>query len=338
MIGEWVEHPQYGRGQVVALFRNGTEWMVRFESGLRFRRPRQEFNGRQEGAMTATPPGLPTAPPMPRTQMEARQLIEALRVGIAPAQHVRELTIGLAAERASLAGALNKAHQSGGGVRAVVGDYGFGKSHIVELTAQEALTRNFLVAATSLDLLELPAHRAFDIYGALLRNLRYPNNDERGLRPLLDAALEHPRARQQLKEIAAVIPDPLTVTVEAMHSTTASRQRQGWVEWLLSGRKGKTLGNPLPRGVKFPTLYRSGSNDRQIAYLLSGVSVLARMLGYSGLCLLIDEAESYSLLRARQRAQADLFFSLITTMFFPLLFLPFSSAILSANFISTKCY
>jgi hypothetical protein len=32
------------------------------------------------------------------------------------------------------------------------------------------------------------------------------------------------------------------------------------------------------------------------------------MLGYSGLCLLIDEAESYSLLRARQRAQADRFF------------------------------
>jgi hypothetical protein len=81
MIGEWVEHPQYGRGQVVALFRNGTEWMVRFDSGLRFRRPRQEFNGQREGAMNAAPPALPTAPPMPRTQMEARQLIEALRVG-----------------------------------------------------------------------------------------------------------------------------------------------------------------------------------------------------------------------------------------------------------------
>ncbi len=148
MIGEWVEHPQYGRGQVVALFRNGTEWMVRFESGLRFRRPRQEFNGQREGAMNAAPPALPTAPPMPRTQMEARQLIEALRVGIAPAQHVRELTIGLAAERSSLAGGLNKAHQTGGAVRAVVGDYGFGKSHIVELTAQEALTRNFLVPAS----------------------------------------------------------------------------------------------------------------------------------------------------------------------------------------------
>ena len=311
MIGELVEHPHYGRGQVVALFRNGTEWMVRFETGLRFRRPRQEFNGQQEGAMTATSPVLPLTAPMPRTQLEARQLVEALRVGIAPAQHVRELTIGLATERASLSSGLNNAHQTGGAVRAVIGDYGFGKSHIVELTAQEALTRNFLVAATSLDLLELPAHRAFDIYSALLRNLRYPNSDERGLRPLLEAALDHPRARQQLQEIAAVTPDPLSLTVEAMSNTTSTRQRQTWMEWLVSGRKVKAMGNPLPRGVKFPSLYRSGSNDRQIAYLLTGISVLARALGYSGLCLLIDEAESYSLLRAKQRAQADLFFRTI---------------------------
>lgn len=309
MIGEWVEHPQYGRGQVVALFRNGTEWMVRFASGLRFRRPRQEFNGQQEDAMTSAPALLPTAAPMPRTQLEARQLIEALRVGIAPAQHVQELTIGLAAERASLNSGLNKAHQSGGAVRAIVGDYGFGKSHIVELTAQEALGRNFLVAATSLDLLELPPHRAFDIYTSLVRNLRYPNNDERGLRPLLEAALAQPRPRQQLQEVATVPVDPLVVTLGAMSNITSSRQRQHWVEWLAGGRKVKAMGNPLPRGVKFPSLYRAGNNSRQLAYLLTGISVLARVLGYSGLCLLIDEAESYSLLRPRQRTQADLFFS-----------------------------
>lgn len=313
MIGEFVEHPHYGRGQVVALFRNGTEWMVRFDNGLRFRRPRQEFNGQQEPAMNTTPAGsalsaLPTAAPMPRTQMEARQLIEALRVGIAPAQHVRELTIGLVAERTSLSSGLNKAHQTGGAVRAVVGDYGFGKSHIVELTAQEALTRNFLVAATSLDLLELPAHRSFDIYSSLLRNVRYPNTDERGLGPLLEAALEHARLRQQLQEMATVTPEPLVLTLEAMSNTSSSRQRQNWMEWLITGRKVKAMGNPLPRGVKFPSLYRTGNNDRQLAYLFSGVSVLARLLGYSGLCLLIDEAESYSLLRAKQRAQADRFF------------------------------
>ncbi|MCB0186092.1 MAG: DUF2791 family P-loop domain-containing protein, partial [Caldilineaceae bacterium] len=139
MIGEIVEHSQYGRGKIVALYRNGSEWMVRFESGLRFRRPRTEFEGQQTMSVApATPIALPDITPMSQSQFEARQLVEALRVGVAPAQHIQELTIGLVDERTSLRAGLNQAHQLGGAVRAVIGDYGFGKSHIVELTAQEA--------------------------------------------------------------------------------------------------------------------------------------------------------------------------------------------------------
>ena len=96
MIGERVEHPQLGPGQVVAIYRNGTEWLVRFENGLRFRRPRHEFF--QDGQMLAEtePIFVPTyqpSPPMPQSQLEGRQLVESLRMGIAPAQHVPELTI-----------------------------------------------------------------------------------------------------------------------------------------------------------------------------------------------------------------------------------------------------
>ena len=42
------------------------------------------------------------------------------------------------------------------------------------------------MAAASLDLLELPPHRAFDVYGALMRSLRYPESDERGMGLLLE--------------------------------------------------------------------------------------------------------------------------------------------------------
>ena len=108
---------------------------------------------------------------------------------MAPVQHIKELTIGLEGERASLVEGLAAAHQAGGAVRAVIGEYGFGKTHLVELTAQEALERNFLVATTSLDLGEAPAHRAVAIYSSLLRGLRYPDSDERGLEPLIDKAL-----------------------------------------------------------------------------------------------------------------------------------------------------
>lgn len=309
MIGEMVQHPLYGQGQIMALFRNGTEWMVRFENGLRFRRPRQEFNGQQGDGLASKTLPLPAIAPMPRTQFEARQLVETLRVGIAPVQHIQELTIGLLAEHASLNAGLKKAHQMGGGARAVIGDYGFGKSHIVELTARDALDHNFLVAATSLDLIELPPHRALDIYASLLRNLRYPNQDERGLLPLLEAAADLPSVLQQMQAVAAVNADPLALTLQAIASTSSSRQRQAWTEWFLGGRKVEAMNKAMPRGLKLPSLYRQGNNARQIAYLLSGLSVLARLAGYSGLCLLIDEAESYSLLNKHQQAKAGLFFS-----------------------------
>lgn len=312
MIGEAVEHPQYGRGRVVALYRNGTEWMVRFDSGLRFRRPRHEFNGQTaHGLAPAAPLPTPAMPPMPQTQFEARQLLEALRVGIAPAQHLQELTIGLAKERANLRGALSEAHEQGGAVRAVIGDYGFGKSHLVELAAQEALQRNFLVATTSLDLVELPAHRAIDIYASLMERLRYPDTDERGLGPLLETSATHGHL-SKLQAVAAVAADPLAAALEVINNTSSSRQRQTWTRWLMGGRREKGMHKALPRGYKFPSIYRTGANVRQIAYLLGGISVLAQLAGYSGLALLLDEAESYALLRTRQRPKADLVFRALT--------------------------
>lgn len=310
MIGEYLEHPQFGRGQVVAAYRNGAELMVRFESGLRFRRPRHEFA--QDGQALAAPQATTTVyqpqPPMPSTQLEARQLIESLRVGIAPSQHVAELTIDLEAERASIVQGLNQAHQQGGAVRAVVGEYGYGKSHLVELTAQEALSRDFLVATVSLDLLELPPHRSFFIYREAMRNVRYPDTDERGLAPLLERTANLAHVLPQLQELSPAGLDPLVIALTAIAGTASSRQRRAWIKWLMGGRRVQSMNKGLPLAVKFPTIYKIGHNARQIAFLFTGLSALARLGGYSGLCVLVDEAESYSLLRPYQRPKASLFF------------------------------
>ncbi len=59
---------------------------------------------------------------------------------------------------------------------------------------------------------------------------------------------------------------------------------------------------------KPPKLYLNGEVARQYTYLISAISVLAAMLGFSGLAVLIDESEHYSLLRAAQRGKADSFF------------------------------
>ena len=314
MIGETVKHPQFGEGQVVALYRNGADWMVRFENGLRFRRPCSEFVS--DGRFLAEPsPTFQTIyqppPPMPHSQLDARQLIESLRLGIAPAQHVAELTINLEPERESIIQALNLTHKQGGAVRAVVGEYGYGKSHLVELTAQDALERNFLVATLSLDLLELPPHRSFDIYREAMRHVRYPDTDERGLEPLLERTADPQRIVPQLHDLSPAEIDPLVIGLSAIANTASSRQRRAWMNWLMGGRRVRSLNKGVPRGVKFPTIYKIGQNARQIAYLLTGMSALARLGNYSGLCVLVDEAESYSLLRAYQRPKASLFFQAV---------------------------
>lgn len=314
MIGESVEHPQFGQGQVVAAYHNGAELMVRFESGLRFRLPRHEFV--QEGDPLSTPPAvLPSyrpQPPMPPSQLQARQLIESLRVGIAPAQHVVELTINLEAERESIVQGLNRAHQKGGAVRAVVGEYGYGKSHLVELTAQEALERDFLVTTVSLDLLELPPHRSFLIYQEAMQHVRYPDTDERGLAPLLERTANLGHVLPQLKDLSPAELDPLVIGLTAIAGTASSRQRAAWMKWLMGGRRVTIMNKGVPRGVKFPSIYKIGNNARQIAYLFTGLSALSRLGGYSGLCVLVDEAESYSLLRPYQRPKASLFFQAMT--------------------------
>lgn len=309
MIGERVDHPVFGPGTVVAAFRGGSEWLVRFESGLRFRRARREFVGEDEAPRVPVPaPPAPSVRPSPSSRFETRRLIEALRFGVAPDAYLRDLTIGLADERASLTAGLNRSHELGGAVRAVLGEYGYGKSHLLALCAQEALDRGFLVARASLDLLELPPSRAFDVYRELMRDLRTPDSEERGLGPLLRRA-EKAELSGRLREVARLAPDPLLLALDALAAAPSGRQRAAWQSWLMGGRRTRLMHPATPQGVKFPTIYKVGHNARQVAYLLGGISVLARLAGYSGLCVLIDEAESTALLRAQQRPKAGLFFA-----------------------------
>ncbi|HSH05899.1 MAG TPA: BREX system ATP-binding domain-containing protein [Anaerolineae bacterium] len=311
-IGQEVIHPQFGTGHIMALYRQGTEWLVRFNNGLRLRRPHHEFQNQTSQTIlptTITHPQFTPPPPTPTDQLEARHLIEALRMGIAPAQYIHQLTINLQEERASLDTALTQAVNLGGAVRAVIGEYGYGKSHLVELTHHQALQRNFLVARISLDLLELPPHRAFDIYNQAMHSLTYPDTDESGLGPLLNQTADLTRIWPQLHELSPFEHDPLILGLRAIANTASSRRRKIWTQWLMGARsRTYAMTKEIPKNVKFPTIYKNGKNARQIAYLFTGISTLARLAGYQGLCLLIDEAESYSLLRAYQRPKANQFF------------------------------
>ena len=190
-----VEHPQLGAGKLLKTYMGGYEWEVLFASGRRFRLPAREFEtevppGSRRTCLTSSRHWLRPAV-LDTDQFRARQTLEALRLGIVPVQDAETLTIGLEAERVTLDRALDRSRERGGDVLAVIGDYGFGKSHFIELAARRALRENFLVASASLDLVEVPPGKP-QIYEALDRRLRYPDTHDRGLLPLVRESAGRP--------------------------------------------------------------------------------------------------------------------------------------------------
>jgi len=306
-----VVHPQLGPGELQRTFMGGYEWEVAFDSGRRFRLPAREFEAesREAWQAPAVAPVAPRAVVLEPDQFRARQTLEALRLGIVPVQDVETLTIGLEAERVSLDRALVRSRERGGDVLAVIGDYGFGKSHFVELAARRALRENNLVASASLDLVEVPPGKANQIYAALAGGLRYPDTDEHGLGPLLRRAVATPGIAEKFAAISPREGDcPVSAALTALSDCHEQDAFDDTVLWLSGQLRAPTaaMKSCLKRP---PRLYLAGEVARQYSYVLTALSVLATMVGYTGLAVLIDESEHYSLLRATQRGRADAFFT-----------------------------
>lgn len=312
MEARTVVHPQLGTGTLLKTYMGGFEWEVEFAPGRRFRLPAREFEADSvatwtERATTAPAGVAPRQAMLETDQFRARQTLEALRLGIVPVQDVETLTIGLEAERVSLDRALARAREHGGDVQAIIGDYGFGKSHYVELAARRALREGFVVATASLDLVEVPPSKAREIYRALVRSLRLPDTEERGLGPLFKRALERPATVERFVELSPLQRAcPLTAALAALADCASQRGYDDIVQWISAQIRPTAEMKTCLR--KPPQLYAAGEVARQYAYLLTAISVLATMSGYSGLAVLIDESEHYSLLRASQRGRADSFF------------------------------
>lgn len=324
MIGAIVNHPLFGRGQVLELRNAARSAVVRFDNGIRAVVESNMLSTLQPAASVATSTSTSAhanqlfAPrpervftPEDTARLEARRTVEALRYGVVPIKRIRELSVGLEEERASLHRAFGEVNENGGAVRVILGEYGAGKSHFFELAAQEALAQNFIVATTSLDLREVPPNRPQRIYHALMRSLRYPHSTETGLVPLLERLIAQPNY--------STLQDTLrgTFFASALHNYSLMRERPGEaLDLLLDWVSGeKVFIKPVRDAVAIkskefpiPSLSQMTTAADQYCYLLNGWGWLATEAGYNGLAVFIDESEHYSLLNRRGQERADNFF------------------------------
>ncbi len=282
-----VSHGVFGEGEVLDTRWRGTELLVRFQSGLKLWLPacRLRF-------ITHFEPGLNQLGSGRFGQIDgiqARRMVEAFRLGIVPHRDVESFTFGRDREVEILDGALESLKLGKGDVYLVEGEYGTGKTHLLEYLHHRALKAGMVVSVCQFDPQEVSPHRPKRVYREIVHNLRFlKDNHEYGFRDLLWQA-------QKLDMQDHVFFGPVLSKLKKLD--TGQGETEVFWQWI-EGESTKEYATEIQSksrvrgGQKIPALYDFSTAADFYCHILSGLSWMARQLGLQGLVLLVDEAET----------------------------------------------
>jgi hypothetical protein len=275
MLNKVVTHPRYGRGVVKQTRHGGTNLYVHFDgqSGLFcVRIDEVEFES------------LPTynlrhlQDPQQAARLKPRRMIEAFRHGIVPEDCMEAFTFGREEETQRLSQWLNDPEESG---LLVIGEYGAGKTHLLNYIRSFALTEGFAVATAQVNPLESPFSRPKRVYGQLVQSLRIktPEGELGDFRSLLKQAFRNNLldAHRYFKHVKA-------------HQNYESVWQ--WIEAKEDHPRPYSDNNQFR---ELPGLYGNNGKPANIyCHLLSSIGWVAQhqSVDSKGLLLIFDEAEA----------------------------------------------
>ena len=126
----------------------------------------------------------------------AERVVEQLRYGVPPPEHVRAFTVGREAQLKELERSLDRHDRTVGAALLVKANYGSGKSHLLKVVREIALKSGYAVSLVVVNSQEgVRFNRMDTIFGAICRELEVPARNEKGIGTLLDAFAQAPGAR-----------------------------------------------------------------------------------------------------------------------------------------------
>lgn len=222
--------------------------------------------------------------PFSPERQAARCIIEALRVGIVPHHRTDDFSCGREKESEIFETWLQKRANA---CMFLNGDYGSGKSHMLEIIAAKALKKKWAVAVVEIDPDELPFYLPKRIYQQIVHSLRYYNkNQELGFRDLITAVMETKKSGK-----ADILKNhPLVGNLySAWHDSSNAvsefciYDKCDLLDWIEGER---------PRLHGFPELKDQQTAANVYCNLLSVIGWCARnILNLQGLLVLFDEGE-----------------------------------------------
>ena len=235
----------------------------------------------------------------PPSQKRALNIVNRLREGVPSLEDVLLFSIG----REDLLNYFERALQEIAdfdqqGIKFIQADYGHGKTHLLDMLAQMALSRNFVVSIVTLDRENAPFNKLERVVPLIMHEIMTPSSRRGGLSRILQEWAEKVRGldgnailRQidENEDLQLLFPDFRLKLV----GYARAHSRQGFEECLQIEKwfRGEETKSKTFKSVP--------------AYLAAFVQFI-RHLGYSGFVVMLDEAESITLLsRITNRDQAN---------------------------------
>jgi hypothetical protein len=230
-------------------------------------------------------------------------LLYALKSGVVPRDGIVQITVGRTLALRRMRSVLREvAPDQKTKLEFVEGDYGEGKSHLLSLIRQDALSKGFPVASFVADFDSAALHRPKPVLRAITRSLELPGRPEIGLTPLLrnlagtkrfprrvDDLYEtwaNPRTSQRLFESLSIWPPGLRAFVEDPRAGDLLLRWMGGDEVLVAPVRRRILDASLQ------TPRRMAVTTNELPYMLHGLANSLHRLGFGGLVVLIDELEN----------------------------------------------
>lgn len=313
-----VSHPVFGAGELLSIRKSSagiqTECLIRFDSGLQLWIPSNRIQGLEPDYHEQVPENGVVLSNQ-EIKIKAHRMIEAFRLGIVPTQDVADFTFGREREINLISSALTSLSNGKGGTIIFEGEYGTGKSHLLEYIRSQALKKNFLVSSVELSTEETAPARPKRIYRELIANLRYLSNNQKpitnnhieaGFRDLMRDAVtqykepdylgikEHIFFAPVLKRLSKI--DDQSLKSEVFWQWIEAESTKEYAVGTTT--KADKFKSPyrITGGLNIPALYDFSTASDFYCYLISGLSYLSRKLNYNGLVLLLDEVETITFL------------------------------------------
>ncbi len=227
-------------------------------------------------------------PDSPISPADAWQALEALRLGVVPAKCVSHYTVAREAQLASI----RSVFTAGSGCRALWGEYGSGKTHLLEVSEQLALELGYAVSRITLDPREQALHHPQRVYRRIAESLRVPGHSAPGIEQVLDRLIDSPDHLHPSGRHASRFFTPYLHT-----RRRGSPDCVGWLRDYVTGynidafQVNRILEVLEYRGQSALRLPDYRTYGRVYIHLLGTLACWSKHAGYRGLVLIFDEIE-----------------------------------------------